>query len=223
MATSPINPLAGWQQALVVIAHPDDESFGLGAVLAVLVDNGCTVKVLCFTQGEASTLGASEDLAAIRARELEAAADELGLSNVVLLSYPDGALASVDASVLDQHVRDHLDRIDLLVVFEPSGVTGHPDHRAATEAAVRVGSAHGLALLEWGLATHVADALRTEFGAPFSALDDTRTQTITVERDVQWRAIARHGSQATGNPVLARRLALQGNSENIRVTYADQW
>lgn len=140
MATSPINPLAGWRQALVVIAHPDDESFGLGAVLASLVDNGCTVKVLCFTHGEASTLGASEDLAAIRSHELEAAADELGLSNVVMLSYPDGALASVDASVLDQHVRDHLDGIDLLVVFEPSGVTGHPDHRAATEAAVRVGS-----------------------------------------------------------------------------------
>ncbi len=223
MATPPIDPLGGWRHGLVVIAHPDDESFGLGAVLAALVGQGCVVSVLCFTHGEASTLGAAEDLAAVRARELGAAADELGVSDVVLLSYPDGALASVEASVLDQHVRDHLAGVDLLVVFEPGGVTGHPDHRAATEAAVRVGSAHGLALLEWGLATDVADALRTEFGAAFSALDDARTHTITVDRDVQWRAIARHGSQSNGNPVLARRLALQGNGENIRVTRADRW
>jgi len=43
--------------ALAVIAHPDDESFGLGAVLAALSGAGAQVRVLCFTRGEASTLG----------------------------------------------------------------------------------------------------------------------------------------------------------------------
>lgn len=211
----------GWRHALVVIAHPDDESFGLGAVLAGLVAQGCTVSVLCFTHGEASTLGAAVGLATIRADELRAAATELGVSDVTLLSYPDGALASVQASQLDQHIRDHSDGIDLLVAFEPSGVTGHPDHRAASEAAVRVASTAGLAVLEWGLPPDVADALRAEFGVAFEALDSPESDMITVDRAVQGRAIARHATQANANPVLVRRLELQGTRENIRITRAD--
>ena len=38
-------------RALAVIAHPDDESFGLGAVLAALVEAGVGVPVLCLTHG----------------------------------------------------------------------------------------------------------------------------------------------------------------------------
>jgi LmbE family N-acetylglucosaminyl deacetylase len=45
--------------ALAVIAHPDDESFGLGAVLAAF-GAGTQVRVLCFTRGEASTLGTTD-------------------------------------------------------------------------------------------------------------------------------------------------------------------
>lgn len=47
--------LAQVRRALAVVAHPDDESFGLGAVLGYLVHNGAEVSVLCFTRGEAST------------------------------------------------------------------------------------------------------------------------------------------------------------------------
>ena len=45
-----------WRSVLAVVAHPDDESFGLGAVLAGFVDAGAAVAVLCFTHGESSTL-----------------------------------------------------------------------------------------------------------------------------------------------------------------------
>ena len=44
---------------LAVVAHPDDESFGLGGVLAALAATGRRVSLLCFTAGEGSTLGAS--------------------------------------------------------------------------------------------------------------------------------------------------------------------
>src|ERR1035441_8861235 len=48
--------LPAWALALVVIAHPDDESFGLGAVIDQLTAAGAAVHILCFTHGGASTL-----------------------------------------------------------------------------------------------------------------------------------------------------------------------
>lgn len=39
-----------------VVAHPDDESFGLGAIVDAFTRSGSGVEVLCLTHGEASTL-----------------------------------------------------------------------------------------------------------------------------------------------------------------------
>ena len=46
-----------WSSVLAVCAHPDDESFALGALLHHLAAHGAETSVLCFTHGEASTLG----------------------------------------------------------------------------------------------------------------------------------------------------------------------
>ena len=48
--------LPTWASVLAVVAHPDDESFGLGAVIDAFRRQGTVVTVLCFTQGEASTV-----------------------------------------------------------------------------------------------------------------------------------------------------------------------
>lgn len=208
------------RHALAVVAHPDDESFGLGAVLATLASSGTTVSIVCFTHGEASTLGAEEHLGERRRSELEAAARALGVRDVTLLGHPDGALAAVAPGVIDAVVEEHLDGTDLLVAFDASGVTGHPDHRAATAAAFRAARRHGLAVLEWGVSPAVADALRRELGAPFVALDGDGACDVDVDRGAQLAAIACHASQATGNAVLARRLELQGPTERVRYVEA---
>jgi hypothetical protein len=81
---------------LAVCADPDDESFGLGAVLATFRETGARLSVLTFTHGEASTLrGNDRDLAVVRKDELEAASAVLGVDRVELLEYPDGELAQV--------------------------------------------------------------------------------------------------------------------------------
>ena len=63
--------------ALVVIAHPDDEGFGLGALVDHLVADGTEVRVLCLAHGEASTLGATSALGAVREAELRAGAERI--------------------------------------------------------------------------------------------------------------------------------------------------
>ncbi len=201
------------RSALAVVAHPDDESFGLGGVLGWLAGVGVETRVLCLSHGEASTLGHAEDLAATRSAELACAAGALGVSNVRLLDLPDGCLADVAGEDLDSAVEANLGPTDLVVVFEPGGVTGHPDHRAATAAAERVARQRGLPVIEWGVAGEVAEALNAEFGTAFTAIAGT---DIVVDRSVQWRAIECHGTQLAGNAVVVRRLALQGERDRVR-------
>ncbi len=60
--------LPGETSVLAVCAHPDDESFGLGATLAAFAAAGSSTAVLCFTHGEMSSLGVEiSELGRIRA------------------------------------------------------------------------------------------------------------------------------------------------------------
>lgn len=203
--------------ALAVCAHPDDETFGLGAVLDRLAAMGATVSLLCFTHGERSTLGASDDLASIRAAELGAAAAVLGASHVELLDLPDGGLASQPLAALSAQVARTAEAVgaDLLVVFDEDGVTAHPDHRRATEAALA--GAPELPVLAWTVPDRVARALNAELGTGFLGRPDEEIDVVvTVDRARQWRAIACHATQSGDNPVLRRRLELLGDVEALR-------
>ena len=206
------------RSVLAVCAHPDDESFGLGAVLHRFVEGGAEVAFLCFTRGEASTLGTpGPALGELRRAELTRAAAELGVRRVELLEHPDGSLASEPLEVLAREVADMTAEAeaDLVVVFDDDGVTGHPDHRRATEAALA--GAPELPVLAWTLPLQVADTLNDELGTSFRGHDEHAIDIVLhVDRTVQRRAIACHESQCDGNPVLARRLALLGDDECLR-------
>src|SRR5664279_5834818 len=85
-----------WTSVLAVIAHPDDASFGLGAVLDAFIFAGASVEVLCLTHGQAWALDeAPGDLAALRGAELASAADVLGPIRVRMEDCPDGTLRDV--------------------------------------------------------------------------------------------------------------------------------
>ena len=139
---------------LVTVAHPDDETFGCGSLLARLTADGARVVVVCATRGEAGEDALErgldpEALGAARTEELHAAAAILGVAEVELLAFadsgwdgpsPQGALVSAGAElvvalegVLDRH------RPDVVVTLDPTGSDGHRDHAAigtATTAAV---------------------------------------------------------------------------------------
>ncbi|MBI4727933.1 MAG: PIG-L family deacetylase [Acidobacteria bacterium] len=205
---------------LAVCAHPDDESFGLGALLSAFDEDGIKTSVLCFTRGEASALGAErEDLASVRAAEFEAAARVLRVRRQRLLSYPDGALAGVDLDELVAHVRRFGSEVgaDLLLAFDEGGITGHPDHIRATQAATRAADADGYPVLAWAVPDEVARALNEELGTGF--LGRRREEidlVVTVDRSRQIQAIACHRSQSAGNPVPRRRMEMTGLTEWMR-------
>jgi LmbE family N-acetylglucosaminyl deacetylase len=138
---------AAWRQALVVVAHPDDETFGLGAVADRFAAGGTAVHVLCFTHGEASTLNENHaELRRARDWELRQATAELGVVTVTLLDYPDGHLAAVPPGELSGHVTRLAARhgAEGLLVFDETGITGHSDHQAATRAAIGFPPAGGV-------------------------------------------------------------------------------
>jgi LmbE family N-acetylglucosaminyl deacetylase len=206
------------REVLAVCAHPDDESFGLGAIIAGFTAQGTLVRSLCFTHGEASTLGHDpRPLGEVRAEELSAAAEALGVREVELLNYPDGSLQQVPLDQLVRRVERALAEADLLLVFDEDGITGHPDHRRATQAALAAAAAVGVPVLAWALPQSVASQLNTEFGAGFAGhrLSDIDI-IIDVDRKPQRVAIGHHASQSEDNPVLRRRLDLLGCREYLR-------
>jgi LmbE family N-acetylglucosaminyl deacetylase len=215
-----------FRSVLAVVAHPDDESFGLGAVLSTFAGLGIETRALCFTHGEASTLGATGlELTVVRAAELTAAAAVLGIRSLRLLSYPDGALSEAPLEELSSEVESSAaaDPIDCLLTFDEGGITGHPDHRRATDAALEAGDCLGVPVLAWCLPNSIAVVLNGEFGTSFLGREPSEIDLeIEVDRTLQHEAISCHASQSTDNLVLWRRLALQGSAESLRWLSARQ-
>ena len=212
--------LPAWPRVLVMIAHPDDESFGLGAVIDQLAEAGADMHIVCYTHGGASTLNQTRaDLHRARETELCGAAAELGVAGVTLLDYPDGGLAGIPAAELAGHVAGSAARVNAsgVLVFDDTGVTGHPDHRAATGAAVLAARRAGLPVLAWTLPAAVAARLSAETGQGFAGQPPDRIDLcVRVSRERQRRAALLHASQISPAAVLWRRLRLLGDREYLR-------
>jgi LmbE family N-acetylglucosaminyl deacetylase len=158
---------------LVVVAHPDDESFGCGSTIAHAVAAGSRVRVLCATLGEAGEVAdgyelAGRTLAEVRHAELLAAAAALGATCLPPLELRDsgfdgpaepGTLCALGEAELAARLRATLAAERPDVVLTLAGDDGHRDHRhlaAATRAAVAAARAQDrterpIELFEWCL------------------------------------------------------------------------
>src|SRR5512141_922732 len=87
---------------VVVHAHPDDEAIFTGATIRRLADRGARVVLVTATAGELGTpripLPRGQTIGDVRRRELEAAAEELGVARLVLLGRRDSGLAGWDST-----------------------------------------------------------------------------------------------------------------------------
>ena len=126
---------------LGVFAHPDDETLCAGGTFAKYASAGADVRVISFTKGGAGQIrdagvATRATLTVVRARELDAAGKELGLTESRCLDYPDGGLAQIDQPSLVRVASELLSEFDpdVVITFGPDGFSGHPDHVAVGAA-----------------------------------------------------------------------------------------
>ncbi len=132
---------------LAILAHPDDESFGLGGTLAFYSQKGYDTYYVCATRGEVGTVDeihmkGFKDTAEMRTDELMRAAKELGLKEVFFLGYRDSGMPGMEAN---QHpnaqINAPIDEVagrvvkyirdlkpEVVLTFDPIGGYKHPDH-----------------------------------------------------------------------------------------------
>lgn len=141
---------------LAVLAHPDDESFGMGGTLALYARQGVDVYLVCATRGEVGEMDPKllegfGSIAERRESELRCAAQSLGLKDVFFLDYRDSGMPGSpenrhpNALVAQplEHVADriaHFIRLlkpQVLITFDPIGGYRHPDHIFIHNATVK--------------------------------------------------------------------------------------
>ena len=140
---------------LAALAHPDDESFGMGGTLALYAKRGVDVYLICATRGEAGTVDPSHmqgfaSIAEMRENELRCAAKHLGLKEVFFLGYRDSGMpGSPDNQHPQAQVAHPVEEVaakvlkyirqlkpDVVLTFDPIGGYRHPDHIHIHQATV---------------------------------------------------------------------------------------
>ena len=124
---------------LSVWAHPDDEGYCCGALMAAAIRNGQRVVLVTATRGELGSTDpelwpAGTELAAVRTRELGESLAVLGVTEHTWLDYPDGGCADVDQDAAVARLRTIVEQVrpDTVLTFGPDGGTWHPDHMAVS-------------------------------------------------------------------------------------------
>ncbi len=141
------------KRLLAVLAHPDDESFGMGGTLALYAQQGAEVHLICATRGEVGETPPDFErndgsIAELRMHELRCAGKILGLEEVHFLNYRDSgmpgsadnqhprALAAAPMETVAEEIAGYIRKLrpQVVLTFDPFGGYGHPDHIAIQRA-----------------------------------------------------------------------------------------
>ena len=123
---------------LVIAPHPDDETIGCGATLALHARRGDAVHVVVVTDGDLGDprrLFPAGDYVARRRDECRRAASVLGLHEPRFLGHRD---QHCDPASLRAQLAAALDEIAPAVVYHPVAAEMHPDHHVAARGALDV-------------------------------------------------------------------------------------
>lgn len=222
-------------RVMAIVAHADDAEFGFAGTIAKWVRQGKEITYVLVTNGNKGSADPEmthERLEAIRKEEQLAAAEVLGVKEVVFLGYHDGELEHTLGLRRDltRVIRQH--KPDIAVVPDPttwyyrSDYINHPDHRAVGEAALAAifPSARDRLtfseLLEEGLEPHkVREVYITLASFPDTWVD------ISDTIDIKLAALREHRSQL-GDPEEVEKMVREWaslNAEGLEMAYAERF
>jgi len=121
------------KKILVICAHPDDETLGLGGMIKIHTLKGAKVQVLIFTDGESSRKKSSRNIIQ-RKKQAEKAAKELGIQKIKFLGYEDQKLDSITIIELAKHIEESIIKFNPDTVFTHFWGDVNQDHRRVFEA-----------------------------------------------------------------------------------------
>ncbi|MGY6501341.1 MAG: PIG-L deacetylase family protein [Acidimicrobiales bacterium] len=187
---------------LSIWAHPDDETFLAGGIMAAAVAAGQRVVCLSATWGEHGTddpvTWPPHRLTEIRRWESRAAMAILGVDEHLALDLPDGGLDAIDSTAWVPWLAELIRTVDAdtVLTFGPDGMTFHPDHRTigtwttvAWETAGRPGrllhAVHSRSHLETWAATYEEWGIYMSDERP-TGVDD---ETLSVKYELSGAAL----------------------------------
>ena len=166
-------------RVVVLAAHPDDETLGLGRLVHAWSRRAGVVGLLA-SRGEACVdhvLPRPDGLGARREAEWRTATARLGFADLHVLGLPDGRLAEHEDAVQEALATliDPTSERGAVVLAAPWRLDPHPDHRAVGRAAARAAAEVGVPLLEY--------PVWATFWSEPTALDGARGRLVVVDHD----------------------------------------
>jgi LmbE family N-acetylglucosaminyl deacetylase len=200
------------KKLLAIFAHPDDEQ-SIAPLLVKSVEEGVDVTLLIATDGrlgvnEYNDYEPGDRLAAIRRKELQCAAEVLGV-NLIHLNYHDQLKAAEGFDGHIPHVQSLLLELkeiiteiepDAIITWGPDGVTSHMDHRlvgaSVTQVFVSQKWAKPISLFYFGVPSDFlpSERIKTLRGQDRSYLN-TIIDFTQAQYDTAFNALLCHESQ----------------------------
>lgn len=138
------------RRLMLLLAHPDDETFGPGGTVARYAREGVEITLVTATRGEEGMTGdppVTEKvlLGEVREAELARAATILGIREIVFLGFRDKQLEHLPPERILEKAVEQVRRVrpQVLIGFGPEGVSRHPDHVVMSRVAFEAFDAAG--------------------------------------------------------------------------------
>jgi bacillithiol biosynthesis deacetylase BshB2 len=217
------------EHVLVILPHPDDESFGAAGIIALKRKAGIPVTYACGTLGEmgrnmGNPLFANrETLPFIRKTELENACKAMDIQDLRMLGLRDKTLEFEDDEQLADLMEGIINDVDptLIITFYP-GYAVHPDHDACGAAVIRALERRPKVRRPLTYCLAFTNDRFDKIGEPDVTID------ITEVADIKLNALKAHRSQTEGMLKLMEEKLLNKDPEAMlwfekEVFYTYKW
>lgn len=207
---------------LVICAHADDETLGLGGTLCNHVKKGDTVHVQIFADGESARLK-SDTKIKIRQNQATKAAKELGIKQIEFLDYPDQQLDIIPLKDLAKKIENKMDKFSPNIVYTHYWGDVNQDHRRMFEATLIACRPTPNSSIKQLLCYETPSS--TEWGNPLKNNQPTRFVNIEkfIERKI--KAVANYSGEIKPFPHPRSKKAIKNRAmfwgSSIGIKYAE--